>query len=107
MKIKRNPRLNVGDRVYLDMAYDEPSFITPARGTINKIELQGTSELGKELIKYYVDWDKGTQGGQPILSDVDIFFRDTDIDGSDVMESYIISKSNLNEMINKLSKNYH
>ena len=102
MKIKKNPELEVGERVYLEYAHEEPNFVTPARGKVTKISTQGYSKNGKPIIQYIVKWDEGTIGGQSILSDVDIFFRESDLDDSRLTENYIISKSELYNVINKL-----
>lgn len=47
MKIKKNPKLNVGDRIYVESVFEEPNFITPARGKVTKIDYQGKDEKGR------------------------------------------------------------
>ena len=74
MKIEINPKLEVGDRVYVETVSEEPNFITPARGEVKKIDYQGWDEKGREIIKYEVEWDKGTIGGLPIMAPFDVFY---------------------------------
>lgn len=106
MKIKKNPKLNVGDRVYVESVFGEPNFITPARGKVTKIDYQGKDEKGREIIKYEVEWDEGTIGGLPIMAPVDVFFRQEDVEDEDIKENYTITKKQLTEMIyrNKIRK---
>jgi hypothetical protein len=102
MKIKKNPELEVGERVYLADVHAEPNFVIPARGKVTKILVQGYDQKGKPIIQYTIKWDEGTKGGQPILSDVDIFYRESDWDKTELTENYVIQKSDLYNVINKL-----
>ena len=99
MKIKKNPKLNVGDRVYVESVFGEPNFITPARGKVTKIEYQGKDKNGKEIIKYVVKWDEGTIGGLPIMAPVDVFFRQEDVEDEDIKENYTKNKCQSTKII--------
>jgi hypothetical protein len=68
MKIKLNPKVEIGDRIILAIMYGENEVRPKTRGTVTGFENLPNNEL-----KILVDWDNGSK--LPLLSSVDYWIK--------------------------------